>query len=270
MSEERFLVTGALGCVGAWTVRELIREGTPVVGFDLGTNTRRLAQILEPGELEQVTLVTGDVTDLPAIERTLDEHGITNVVHLAALQVPFCRADPPLGAAVNVLGTVNVFEAVRRLGLTTPIAYASSMAAYSAADVDPDDRSARGGCRAASREPLRRLQGRERGQCPDLLGRLRRRQRRRPADDGLRRRARPGDDERADGRDRGGRARSAVRDRVRRVDRLPVRGGRREDAAAREPLRAGRLRGSSTSAATRSRSATGWRRSRTWSRMRPA
>jgi nucleoside-diphosphate-sugar epimerase len=137
VSDERFLVTGALGCVGAWTVRELIREGTPVVGFDLGTNTRRLAQILEPGELEQLTLVTGDITDLPAIEKVLDEHAITNVVHLAALQVPFCRADPPLGAAVNVIGTVNVFEAVRRLGLSTPIAYASSMAAYSAADVDP-------------------------------------------------------------------------------------------------------------------------------------
>ena len=137
MSDERFLVTGALGCVGAWTVRELIREGTPVVGFDLGTNTRRLTQILEPAELEQLTLVAGDITDLPAIEKVLDEHAITNVVHLAALQVPFCRADPPLGAAVNVVGTVNVFEAVRRLHLSTAIAYASSMAAYSAADVDP-------------------------------------------------------------------------------------------------------------------------------------
>ena len=30
----------------------------------------------------------------------------------AALQVPFCRADPPRGALVNVVGTVNVFEAV--------------------------------------------------------------------------------------------------------------------------------------------------------------
>ena len=42
MSDERFLVTGALGCVGAWTVRALVREGTPVIGFDLGTSTRRL------------------------------------------------------------------------------------------------------------------------------------------------------------------------------------------------------------------------------------
>ena len=137
VSGERFLVTGALGCVGAWTVRELIREGTSVVAFDLGTNDRRLSQILEPGEREQATFVQGDVTDLAALDGVIDEHGITNVVHLAALQVPFCRADPPLGAAVNVLGTVNVFEAVRRRGLTTPVVYASSMAAYSAGDVDP-------------------------------------------------------------------------------------------------------------------------------------
>ncbi|HEX5014826.1 MAG TPA: SDR family oxidoreductase [Candidatus Limnocylindrales bacterium] len=138
MSNGRFLVTGALGCVGAWTVRELLREGTPVVGFDLGENRRRLAQILEPADLGRLTLVRGDITKLDEIERTLDEHGITNVIHLAALQVPFCRADPPAGAAVNVLGTVNVFEAVRRRGLTSPVVYASSMAAYSADDLDPN------------------------------------------------------------------------------------------------------------------------------------
>jgi UDP-glucuronate 4-epimerase len=138
MSEERFLVTGALGCVGAWTVRELVREGTPVVGFDLGRNTRRLAQILEPDQLERVPLVAGDITDLPALERVLDEHGITNVIHLAALQVPFSRADPPLGAAVNVVGTVNVFEAVRRRGsIEAPVVYAGSIGMYSPSDVNP-------------------------------------------------------------------------------------------------------------------------------------
>ena len=137
MSDERFLVTGALGCVGAWTVRALVREGTPVIGFDLGTSTRRLDQILEPNELERVTLVNGDVTDLGALERVLEEHAITNVIHLAALQIPFCRADPPRGAAVNVLGTVNVFEAVARRGLTDrPVVYAGSIGMFAPTDVD--------------------------------------------------------------------------------------------------------------------------------------
>ena len=46
------------------------------------------------------------------LRRLLDEHEITRVVHLAALQVPFVRANPPLGMRVNVAGTVNVLEAV--------------------------------------------------------------------------------------------------------------------------------------------------------------
>jgi UDP-glucuronate 4-epimerase len=137
-SGERFLVTGALGCIGAWTVRALVREGTPVVGFDLGRDPRRLALIMTPDELAGVRLVQGDITDLAALERVLDEHDITNVIHLAALQVPFCRADPPLGAQVNVTGTVNVFEAVRRQGrLGAPVVYTGSIGMFSPGDVDP-------------------------------------------------------------------------------------------------------------------------------------
>ena len=135
---ERFLVTGALGCIGAWTVRTLLREGVSVVAFDLGRDPRRIAQIVEPGELDRITFVTGDITDLASLERALDQHAITNVIHLAALQVPFCRADPPLGAQVNVTGTVNVFEAVRRRGEgMAPIVYTGSIGMYSPSDVDP-------------------------------------------------------------------------------------------------------------------------------------
>jgi len=139
--EERFLVTGALGCIGAWTVRELAREGAPVVAFDLGRDHRRLAQIMSADELDRATFVIGDITDLGLVERTIDEQGITNIIHLAALQVPFCRADPPRGALVNVVGTVNIFEAVkRRLPGGAPLVYTSSIAVYS-----PSDANAPGG-----------------------------------------------------------------------------------------------------------------------------
>ncbi|MEA2547344.1 MAG: UDP-glucuronate 4-epimerase [Chloroflexota bacterium] len=134
---QRFLVTGALGCIGAWTVRELVREGVPVIAFDVGSDPRRLALIMTPDELAQVTFVAGDITDLGSLERALADHAITNVVHLAALQVPFCRADPPLGARVNVVGTVNVFEAVRRRGAgMAPVVYSGSIGMFSASDVD--------------------------------------------------------------------------------------------------------------------------------------
>ena len=135
---ERILVTGALGCVGAWAVKAALDDGDEPVGYDLGQGTHRLELVLSPEELERVTLVQGDITDLDALGRVLDEHAITRVIHLAALQVPLCRADPVLGARVNVVGTVNVFEAVKqRLDRIPGVAYASSAAVYGPADPSP-------------------------------------------------------------------------------------------------------------------------------------
>ena len=135
---ERTLVTGALGCLGALTTKALLDLGEEPVGYDLGGDDARLRLILDEAELARVTLVQGDVTDGEALGRTLDEHAITHVVHLAALQVPFCRADPALGARVNVLGTVVVFEAVKaRLNRISGLTYASSTAVYSVSDPSP-------------------------------------------------------------------------------------------------------------------------------------
>ena len=126
----RYLVTGAYGAIGAWTLRALLDRGHETVAFDLGEDAPRLAIALEPGQAERVVRVRGDITDLKLVERVLDEHAVTHVIHLAALQVPFVRANPPLGAAVDVLGTVNVFEAVRRRrDRIAPVVYASSIAA---------------------------------------------------------------------------------------------------------------------------------------------
>lgn len=127
----RFLVTGALGCIGAWTVKLLLDDGVEVVAFDLGASDHRLRLVLGHDQLDALVRVKGDITSLDQLERALDEHHITNVIHLAALQIPFCRDNPPLGAAVNVGGTVNIFEAVSRRQDRIPcVAYASSAAVY--------------------------------------------------------------------------------------------------------------------------------------------
>jgi UDP-glucuronate 4-epimerase len=131
----RFLVTGAYGCIGAWVVSELVASGRPVVTFDLTDDPRRLRFLMDPADVAAVPHVRGDITDLASLERAIDEHAVSNVIHLAALQVPFCRADPPLGARVNVVGTVNVFETVkRRQDRMSHIVYASSVAAYDMID----------------------------------------------------------------------------------------------------------------------------------------
>jgi len=131
VTEPRFLVTGAYGCIGAWVVHELVRAGRDVVTFDLSPEPRRLRLQLDDDAIAPIPHVAGDIAELATVERALDEHEITNVIHLAALQVPFCRADPPLGARVNVVGTVNVFEAAKSRELA-PVVYASSVAAFDA------------------------------------------------------------------------------------------------------------------------------------------
>ena len=134
---ERFLVTGVLGCLGAWVARAALQDGADVIGYDLGDDRARLELVLGD-DADRVALVRGDITELATLERALDEREITRVVHLAALQVPFVRANPPLGMRVNVAGTVNVFEAVaKRLDRIPGVAYASSAAIYSPSDPSP-------------------------------------------------------------------------------------------------------------------------------------
>ncbi len=137
MTKDRFFVTGALGCIGAWVVRNLVQEGTEVTVFDLGTDPHRLRLILTPEELARVHFVAGDVTDLSLVELSMREAETTHIVHLAGLQVPFCKADPSLGARVNVVGTVNMFEAAKRVGIKH-LSYASSIAVYGLSEEYPE------------------------------------------------------------------------------------------------------------------------------------
>ena len=73
--------------------------------------------------------ITGDIGDTQIVEETVKYNNIRSIIHLAALQIPFCVNDPVGGAKTNVLGTVNVFEAARKCGLKR-LAYTSSIAAH--------------------------------------------------------------------------------------------------------------------------------------------
>ncbi|MDH3752523.1 MAG: NAD(P)-dependent oxidoreductase [Acidimicrobiia bacterium] len=127
MSGERFLVTGGLGCLGAWVCRLLVADGAAVTIFDAGADDRRLRLVLDPGQLSDVELIRGDLTDAAQVSAAVG--AATHVIHLAALQVPFCRADPARGAAVNVTGTIHVLEAVKAHDVRH-LVYASSAAVY--------------------------------------------------------------------------------------------------------------------------------------------
>jgi nucleoside-diphosphate-sugar epimerase len=127
----RVLITGGYGCIGSWIVRQLVNRGDQVWIYDLKEDLHRLNLILPEEQVRQVHFLQGDVTDLAGLQAALGKNSITHVVHLAGLQVPTCRADPILGARVNVLGTLAVFEAVRQLGSQIQrLVFASSGAAF--------------------------------------------------------------------------------------------------------------------------------------------
>jgi nucleoside-diphosphate-sugar epimerase len=125
------LLTGGYGCIGSWIIRNLLERGDKVWVYDLKEDLSRLRLILDEERVPEATFVRGDVTDLMALRETIAQHKISHVIHLAGLQVPVCRADPLLGAKVNVLGTLAVFEAVRQShGQVERLVYASSAAVF--------------------------------------------------------------------------------------------------------------------------------------------
>lgn len=124
-----------MGCIGAWTIYNLFKQDQRVVGFDLSSDPYRLKLLMSDEEIARVPLLQGDISDFGQVERVVLDRGITHIVHLAALQVPFCKADPVLGARVNVVGTVNVFEtAARHPQQVQRVVYASSAAVYGPPD----------------------------------------------------------------------------------------------------------------------------------------
>jgi nucleoside-diphosphate-sugar epimerase len=125
------LVTGAFGCIGAWVVRGLLAEGERPVAFDLGDDPWRMRMIVGPDAPTRVTIVRGDIADREQVTRTVIDHRVDRIIHLAAWQVPLCRQDPPRGALVNVVGTANVFEAARATnGRIGHVVYVSSAAVF--------------------------------------------------------------------------------------------------------------------------------------------
>lgn len=127
----RFLITGAKGFIGAWIVKNLVERGDRPLIFDVDTESHRLRALLTEEQLDRVAFVCGDVTRVEDLDRAVAEHGTTHVIHLAALQVPACAADPPRGAQVNVVGTLNVFEVARRRPEQVKrVVYASSAAVF--------------------------------------------------------------------------------------------------------------------------------------------
>ena len=131
----RILVTGAQGCIGAWVVKSLLDRRMDVLLYDADPAPARLSLIAPPEHVRKAAVETGRIEDGARLKALVRDGGITHIVHLAAVLMPFCQAHPAEGALVNVIGTLNVFEAARDAGRPVRVVYASSSAVWGPEEV---------------------------------------------------------------------------------------------------------------------------------------
>jgi nucleoside-diphosphate-sugar epimerase len=131
-------MTGGYGCIGSWIAKDLVESGREVWIFDLEEHHKRLGLLLDEEGRSKVHFEAGDVSEPDVVRDAAKRVGATHLLHLAGLQVPTCRANPILGAKVNVIGTLAIFEAAHTLrDQVQRVVYASSAAVHGPGDDGP-------------------------------------------------------------------------------------------------------------------------------------
>lgn len=126
----RILVTGGSGFIGLWMIRALLAQGAQVRVLDLTADTPLIREILG-NTAANVDWRTGDVSDGDAVRAAAE--GCDTLVHLAAILTPACQENPIRGAEINLIGSLNVFEAAREHGIKSVI-YMSSAGVFGPED----------------------------------------------------------------------------------------------------------------------------------------
>lgn len=125
-----WLVTGGAGYIGSYVVRAFLEQGiTPIVVDDLSSGHREFVP-------DGVDFVEGQVQDTSLLERTMREHDVEGVMHIAGYKYAGVSVARPLHTySQNVQGTAAVLEAMQRVGVSR-IVFSSSAAVYGTPDVD--------------------------------------------------------------------------------------------------------------------------------------
>jgi CDP-glucose 4,6-dehydratase len=109
------LLTGHTGFKGAWLSLYLQALGAKVTGYALAPDQN--PNLFEVAGIDNdMRSIIGDIRDLPGVEKAVGEAGPDIVIHMAAQALVRCGYREPVETyATNVLGTVHVLDAVRRL-----------------------------------------------------------------------------------------------------------------------------------------------------------
>lgn len=131
----KILVTGGCGLIGSTTIDQLLLDRKPekIVIFDnlVRGSMRNVQDILKD---ERVELVKGDIRDMDAVMKVTE--GMDAVVHMAAIRITACAAEPREAMEVMCDGTYNVVEAAQKCGVKRVLA-ASSASVLGMADTFP-------------------------------------------------------------------------------------------------------------------------------------
>ena len=117
------LITGGAGYIGSITARAIRASGRAVVVLDTLENGHRKA-------VGDAPFVQADVADADAVRRTVEEHGVDEVVHFAAYKaVGESMANPGKYFANNVTGSQKLFETLHSCGVDR-VVFSSTAAVY--------------------------------------------------------------------------------------------------------------------------------------------
>lgn len=136
---DHILVTGADGFIGSHLVEALVAEGRQVRAMALYNSFGRYGWLdtLPKKTLSKIELVMGDVRDPFSVREAM--RGCDAVMHLAALiAIPYSYAAPASYVETNVMGTLNVVQAARDLGIKK-VVHTSTSEVYGTAQRVPID-----------------------------------------------------------------------------------------------------------------------------------
>lgn len=119
------LVTGA-GLIGCHFAKRMVDAGNKVVLYDLSPNREYIQRIVGKDKVE---IIAADMRDLPALIHALKNFNVDTVVHTAGLIGKRVAENSYTGSTNNILGTINVLEAARLLGLGR-VVYVSTFGVY--------------------------------------------------------------------------------------------------------------------------------------------
>ena len=123
---KNILIFGGSGFLGSWITKSLLKKNLKITIFDLRIKTELLKNLIGD-EFNNIDFIEGDITDFEGVLKATKD--MDYILNLAGLMTPDCSSNPSLGAEVNVKGSINVFEAIKRNNIKFLI-YTSSGGVY--------------------------------------------------------------------------------------------------------------------------------------------